>query len=112
MGNAPEWHQTHSWREEYNLKDLSPLSFFNFASEIHRNETAAALYKYHMTAEHDGVTTEPCGYECRMWLFCQATANDYDEYQFCSDNNKFDIWGWSAVLTVEDLVEHNWYEKR
>ena len=34
---GPNWRKTHSWREEYNLDDLSPKSFYDFASEIHRN---------------------------------------------------------------------------
>ena len=60
---GPNWRKSHSWREEYNLDDLSPKSFYDFASEIHRNSTAAALYKYHMTADNSP-KNEPCGYEC------------------------------------------------
>ena len=82
----PEWYKAYSMKQAYNLKDLSPQSFLDFANDIYVNETAAQVFGSHWRAGR-GDAREPCGYECRLYYHCMAVTADYDEYQYCTNQD-------------------------
>jgi len=44
-------------------------------------------------------------------LFCQTVSNDYDESQFCNDDDKFDLHHDNAVMTFINIVNNHWFTK-
>jgi len=46
--DRPEWVRNFSDREIYDLKDLSPKSYFDFATEMYVNPDAALIFQNHM----------------------------------------------------------------
>ena len=55
--------------------------------------------------------TQTCQYDCRTIFYCQTVSGDYDEWQFCRDNDKFDLLTGVALLTMENTVNSAWYMK-
>lgn len=53
--------------------------------------------------------TQECLYTCRTIFYCQTVAGDYDEWQFCRDNNKFELFNGEALASMDDLINRNWY---
>jgi hypothetical protein len=50
-----------------------------------------------------------CQFDCRTIFYCQTVAGDYDEWQFCRDNNKFELFNGEGLASLEDMVNQNWY---
>jgi len=95
------------------MKDLSPRSFQEHSMRIFREEKVAMQYRNNRFLEGPGVNvTEPCDYDCRMDMFCQTTANDYDEWQFCRDDDKFDLHDGAALLSIMNLIDYRWMEPK
>jgi hypothetical protein len=70
-------------------------------------------YRNHRYIDGPGVDlNEGCGTDCRMIFYCQTMANDFDEWQFCRDNNKDEFGNGVLLSTLEDLITHNWYVTR
>ena len=47
-----------------------------------------------------------------MIYYCQTVSNDYDEWQFCRDNDKFQLLDGEGLLSFENLLNHAWYETK
>jgi hypothetical protein len=46
--NEPVWDRVYNYRQTYNLQDLSPNSFQEYARTLYLNETASKEYRSHM----------------------------------------------------------------
>lgn len=98
-GHSPEWQIMYNYTETFGMKDLSPLSFLNYADSILKDEMAAKKFRNHRFIDHT-MTEDSCDYKCRRWHYCQAVSNDYDDWMFCNDNNLFDMKN-APLLTIE-----------
>ena len=67
-------------------------------------------YRNHRYIDGPGVDlTAGCDEGCRMIFYCQTMANDFDEWQFCRENNKVEFGNGVFLSSFEDIVNHNWY---
>ena len=104
--DEPKWDLKYNYTEEYGLADMSPESFYNLSQRIYYNETVAKQYRSHRYIDGPGAAHgEDCKYSCRIALFCETMSNDYDEWQFCRDQDKSALFsGDETVLTVEQAI--------
>lgn len=110
--DEPKWDLMYDYRKEYNMTDLSPDSFMKLSSDIFYKEEVAIEYMVHRYIGGPGVNPEAgCDFECRMDFYCQTVSNDYDEWQYCRNKDKFDLFGLGdeAMDTVENLINNSWY---
>ena len=71
---------------------MSPQSFYDYATKMYTNETAANLYLNAMSVMYPSQIVEaPCDNTCRRGLHCAAISNDEDVVTQCNDNDKFQI---------------------
>ena len=127
-GKEPQWNKFMSYREDYNLTDLSPQSFYEHSKQIRTNETAAKQYRNNRFIGGPGDNyTEPCDSKCRMGLWCQTTASDYEDWAACTSedllHNKHlqgpitgelgDIVSQGfSVIAFENILNHDWYKPK
>lgn len=92
-GNKPEWKLFWKYSETYDLEDLSPNSFLDFAVKIPNNKTAANLFMKHFNVGRVNPKKGECDEECRIFHYCLTVSNDYDEWQKCrgKDLNEFNL---------------------
>jgi hypothetical protein len=84
-----EWTKIYDYRNTYGLENLSPSSFLKHSEKIFQYEETAKLYRNQKEIEGPAVNiTEPCDQNCRQTLYCETTANDYDEWQYCFEHDK------------------------
>lgn len=43
-----------------------------------------------------------------MELYCQTVSNDYDEWQYCRDTDRYDLKG-STLMTIMNSIDHDWF---
>jgi hypothetical protein len=54
--------------------------------------------------------SEECNFDCRMLMFCQTIAGDYDEFQFCRSKSIFNFEeAGTFVMALEQTIDHAWY---
>ena len=109
--NEPRWTRKYSIKESYGLPDLSPKSFYNYAQRIMFEEDVAKKVRNHYRIDLDKLE-EPCPYSCRIYYYCMAISGDYDEYQYCSGKDKFDLDGLRVLSSLEHSIVHHWYEPK
>ena len=108
----PRWKLMWNYLDTYDLPDLSPQSMHEYSEKIYYYESAATLYKNHRYILGAGASvSQACDYECRMVMYCQTVSNDYDEWQFCRDKNKSDLFDLNeSLMTIEQFVNYSWYD--
>jgi len=95
--DQPTWKKSYSYRETLGLKDLSPQSFYDLAADIYTDDDTARLVR-NIGRAGLGDPNDPCTFECKQRLYCQATSADRDEYQFCTGKDQLDYSDLSALL--------------
>ena len=112
--DEPKWDLMYNYTETYGMKDLSPQSFYDLSKSIYYDEEVAKAYRNHRYIDGPGVNKEAgCDFECRMIMYCQTVSNDYDEWQFCRNRDKFDPFSISeTLLTFEQSVDHTWFTNK
>jgi len=110
--DEPKWERKYNYLETYNMPDMSPQSFYDHSKEIFYNVTAAKEYASHRFIDGPGGQIGKCDYNCRMIFYCQTMANDYDEWQFCRDNDKVEFGNGEGLLSVEGFIDSTWYQKK
>jgi len=109
--NDPVWSRKYSIKDSYNLPNMSPQSFYNYAQSIIYDEKAAMKVRNHYRIDLDRLE-EPCPYSCRIYYYCMAISGDYDEYQYCIGEDKFSLSGLRALSSLEHGIVHHWYEPK
>lgn len=110
--DEPKWDRVHDYRDTYQLKDLSPASFWEHSQKIFREEKVAMQYRNNRYLGGPGQNpTDPCGFECRTSYYCQTVADDYDEYQYCLDKDKADFSADGIIMTIQDFIDHFWFNQ-
>lgn len=101
-------------RELYGMKDLSPRSFAEYSHGMVYEEEKAIRYRNnkYLSGPGSGNLTEGCDAFCRLLMYCETVAGDYDEWQFCRDNGLNGLFNGEAVLTLEQAFNSLWYEQR
>ncbi len=109
--DEPRWEKLYDYKEDLELKDLSPNSFSDWSYRLFSNETVCQQYRAirYLGGPASGSLSDPCPYEQREKQFCSAVASDWDEIQFCQDKDRFHRLQWT---TFENSVIHHWYAKR
>jgi len=47
-----------------------------------------------------------------MELYCQTISNDFDEWQYCRDTDRFDLWETDETLmTIMNFIDHDWFNE-
>lgn len=111
--DEPKWDLKYNYTQVYDMPDLSPKSFFAHSSKIFFEEDAAKQYRNHRYIDGPGVdTTSECNIACRRIMYCQTVSNDYDEWQYCLDNDRFQPFSVYGLLSIENLIDKAWYEKK
>lgn len=112
----PTWKLKYNYRDYFNLEDLSPKSFFDYANQqMYFNETASIMYRRHRFVDGPGGAGDyPCDNGCKRLFYCQTTTTGYDEWQYCMGNpQKYwrigDSKDENTLETLENVVAHNWY---
>ena len=97
---------------------MSPRSFFDYATKMYTNETAANLYKNAISVKYPSEVVEsPCDNTCRREVHCAAISNDEDAATQCNDNDKLQLvptsieQALSLPGALDNLIKHDWYEK-
>jgi hypothetical protein len=111
--DEPRWSRKFNYTETYNLPDMSPQSFYDHSMQIYYNQSAAIQYRTNrfLGGPGAGIGTD-CDWGCRMIFFCQTMANDYDEWQFCRDNDKVEFFNGEGLLTIEQFIDHAWFYQK
>lgn len=65
----PSWKKTYNYRETLGLKDLSPQSFYDLASNIYSNDETAKKVR-NIGRAGLGDPNEECSFKCKQQLFC------------------------------------------
>ena len=114
----PVWELKYNYRDYFNLKDLSPQSFYDHANQqIYYNTTAAIMYRRYRYIDGPGGAGDfPCDLGCMKQFFCQTTTVGHDEWAYCMGNpQKYWMLGEqkdeSFLETLEDVVTHDWYSE-
>jgi hypothetical protein len=109
--DEPKWDLKYNYTQTYGLPDLSPKSFHELSQRIYLEPEMAKMYRNHRYIDGPGVDkTADCDFTCTMTMYCQTVSNDYDEWQFCRDQDKvapFSIV--ETLLTFEQAIDHTWY---
>ena len=78
--DEPVWRRVYNYRETYDIPDLSPNSFMEYAKRMLMNETVSQEYR--MRKWIDGPGGKPldksCDIHCRLFLYCDTVAGDYE----------------------------------
>ena len=105
------WSKQYDVKEYYNMSDLSPQSYWEHSRQIFYNEEAAIKYRNNrwLNGPGAGDLTAGCDYACRMIFYCETMAGDYDEWQFCRENDIVEFFNGESLLTIEQAIDHTWY---
>ena len=91
---------------------MSPASFFAHSLKIYQDEDTAKQYRLNRyVGGPKGQKGEPITYDAMRRLYCQTVVNDYDESQFCNDEDTFDLYHDNAVMTLIGLIDRHWFKK-
>mmetsp|Transcript_9580 Transcript_9580/g.16091 ORF Transcript_9580/g.16091 Transcript_9580/m.16091 type:complete len:239 (-) Transcript_9580:49-765(-) len=109
--DVPQWNRVYNYRELLGLKDLSPNSLYDYATQIYANETVALdfMKRRYVGGPGHGEDFTSCDHKCRLDNYCLVTSNDFEQWQFCNNRNKRE--GISGNL-LTDTIGHTWYRKR
>lgn len=102
--NKPKWTKLWDYTEKFGLYDLSPWSFFDFAKKMQYDEEYAKVYRSFRYLDNRNSKSDPCDYDCMMWVYCQAVSNDYDEWQNCNNRNLIDVYSNSILVSLINYV--------
>lgn len=90
--NEPLWEFAYEFKEEYNLKDLSPKSIKDMAETV-RNDEATAM-KVHKNMHAQGIAADKitkCDDKCQKHLYCEMTSGHYFGMKDCMGENHINI---------------------
>ena len=111
--DEPKWDLKYNYTQTYEMEDLSPQSFFAHSEKMYYNESVARQYRNHRYIDGPGVESYlKCNTECRRIMYCQTVSNDYDESQFCLDNDRFQPFSANGLISVENWINNAWYVKK
>lgn len=68
---GPSWFKSYSFKEEYNLNELSYDSLNDWLNVIRKNETVLRQYHKHFITHADPALQVPCDQKCLNKLTCQ-----------------------------------------
>lgn len=80
---------------------------------IYNDEDTAKLYRLNRYVKGPkGGKGKEISSDYQKRLYCQTVSNDYDESQFCNDDDKFDLHHDNAVMTFINMVDNHWFTKK
>ena len=96
---------------------MSPNSFFDYATKMYTNETAAIIYKNQFKVKYSTFEDmSTCDYDCRRLIHCASISNDEDATSQCNDNDKLQLiptdiaQAFSLPGAIDNFIKHDWYE--
>ena len=115
----PKWDRLYNYLDRYELQDMSPKSFYDYATKMYTNETAAIQYMNAMRVRYPSQLEETtCDNTCRRNLHCGAITNDEDAATQCNDNDKLQLipttlgQAISVPGALDNIIKHGWYERK
>lgn len=112
--DKPRWFRYLDYKKDYHLRDLSPDSFYAHSLKIYEDVDCARHYakNRYVGGPGGGLVDEPISPDLQRSLYCQTVSNDFDETQFCHDDEITDWHGLKGVMTLIAKVDRHWFSKR
>lgn len=83
------------------------------SNRIYEDEATAIQYRTNRYIGGPGAhPSNPMTFSQRMELYCQTVSNDWDEWNYCRDNDRFDIWdGEERLMSLMNAIDHDWFRE-
>ena len=83
------------------------------SNRIYQDAATAIQYRTNRYIGGPGAHPEkPLSFKDRMELYCQTISNDFDEWQYCRDTDRFDLWETDETLmTIMNYIDHDWFRE-
>ena len=101
------WKYSHEVTARYNMTDLSPSSFVNFADRMRDDENLAVLYSNTYSNGGSNSHIESCDDACRLEVYCSMTNTVYLESKDCQNLPRYNIKT-DPVASLMEVLSDPW----